>query len=100
MKNKWYHHLKIFQKWCYASDTKIRRTPEDSPPPTVESIVTRPISNGTIEETTHFVIEESSPTTDENNMEPNNEISATRELSASESSFSTLEDNSQLGKVY
>ena len=31
-------------------------------------------------------------------MEPNNEISATRELS--ESSFSTLEDNSQLGKVY
>ena len=33
-------------------------------------------------------------------MEPNNEISATRELSASESSFSTLEDNSQLGKAY
>ena len=66
----------------------------------VESTVTRPPSDGTIEETTHFVIEESSPTTDENNMEPNNEISATRELSASESSFSTLEDNSQLGKVY
>ena len=51
-----------------------------------------------MEETTHFVIEESSPATDENNMEPNTEISATRELS--ESSFSTLEDNSQLGKVY
>ena len=58
-----------------------------------ESTVTRPLSDGTIEETTHFVIEESNPT-DENNMEPN-EIS-TRELS--ESSFSTLEDNSQLGK--
>ena len=88
----------MFQKWCYESDTKIRRTPENSPPPIVESIVTRPISNGTMEETTHFVIEESSPATDENNMEPNNEISATRELS--ESSFSTLEDNSQLGKAY
>ena len=61
-----------------------------------ESIVTRPHSDGTIEETTHFVIEESNPT-DENNMEPN-EI-PTRELSASESSFSTLEDNSQLGKA-
>ena len=45
---------------------------------------------------TNFVIEESNPT-DENNMEPN-EI-PTRELSASESSFSTLEDNSQLGKA-